>query len=162
MFFFNDKNDDDKNDDDKNDDDKNVEYGKVPFITFICVILSKLAYLPECGFLPRYEQIFGQRKIGNLSRYCNNDQPFVNLDDDIEYNPIPTSVLTAIKDAHIADIFNDKKIFKKCKDIEFYTDSASNEKFIDFIKYAEFFNILNGSTNKKKNDFKTKYEWRWF
>jgi hypothetical protein len=154
MFFFNDKNDDDKNDDDKNDDDKNVEYGKVPFITFICVILSKLAYLPECGFLPRYEQIFGQRKIGNLSRYCNNDQPFVNLDDDIEYNPIPTSVLTAIKDAHIADIFNDKKIFKKCKDISFYTDSASNEKFIDFIKYAEFFNILNGSTNKKKTTLK--------
>jgi hypothetical protein len=149
MFFF---------DNDKNESineptieyGNKVEYGKVPFITFICVILSKLAYLPDCGFLPRYEQIFGQRKIGKMTKYCNNGQPFVHLDDDNDYNPIPTSVLTSIKDAHITDIFNDKKIFKKCKDIQFYTDTASNEKFIDFIKYAEFFNILNGSTNKKK------------
>jgi hypothetical protein len=155
MFFFN---SDNKNDNDKNDNDKNnshstegkVEYGKVPFITFICVILSKLAYLPDCGFLPRYEQIFGQTKKINLTRFCNNGQPFVHLDDDFEYNPIPQSVLTAIKDAHIEDIFNDKKIYKNCKDINFYTDTASNEKFVDFIKYAEFFNILNGSTNKKR------------
>ena len=89
-----------------------------------------------------------------MTKYCNNGQPFVHLDDDIEYNPIPSSVLTAIKDAHIEDIFNDKKIFKKCKDISFYTDSASKEKFVDFIKYAEFFNILNGSTNKKKTTLK--------
>jgi len=153
MFFF---------DNDKNESineptieyDNNVEYGKVPFITFICVILSKLAYLPDCGFLPRYEQIFGQKKIGKITRYCNNGQPFIKIADDIEYNPIPSSVLTAIKDAHIEDIFNDKKIFKKCKDISFYTDSASNEKYVDFIKYAEFFNILNGSTNKKMRSLK--------
>jgi hypothetical protein len=153
MFFFNDKNDN-NNDESINEPTieygNKVEYGKVPFITFICVILSKLAYLPDCGFLPRYEQIFGQKKIGKMTKYCNNGQPFVHLDDDIDYNPIPTSVLTSIKDAHITDIFNDKKIFKKCKDIKFYTDTASNEKFVDFIKYAEFFNILNGSTNKKK------------
>ena len=150
MFFFNDNRNDESINEKTIEDDKKVEYGKVPFITFICVILSKLAYLPNCGFLPRYEQIFGQKKIGKMTKYCNNGQPFVHLDDDIEYNPIPSSVLTAIKDAHIEDIFNDKKIFKKCKDISFYTDSASKEKFVDFIKYAEFFNILNGSTNKKK------------
>lgn len=153
MFFF---------DNDKNESineptieyGNKVEYGKVPFITFICVILSKLAYLPDCGFLPRYEQIFGQKKIGKLTRFCNNGQPFIKIDDDIEYNPIPTSILTAIKEAHIEDIFNDNKIFKKCKDIKFYTDSASNNKFVDFIKYAEFFNILNGSTNNKMRSFK--------
>lgn len=149
MFFFNNENNDEILIEEK-DDKKVVEYGKVPFITFICVILSKLAYLPDCGFLPRYEQIFGQKKIANLSRYCNNGQPFIKLDSDIEYNPIPTSIFNAIKNANIEDIFKDQKIFKKCQDITFYTDSASNEKFVDFIKYAEFFNILNGSTNKKK------------
>ena len=153
MFFFNSDNNESINEK-TIEDDKKVEYGKVPFITFICVILSKLAYLPDCGFLPRYEQIFGQKKIGKITRYCNNGQPFIKIGDDIEYNPIPSSVLTAIKDAHIEDIFNDKKIFKKCKDISFYTDSASNEKFVDFIKYAEFFNILNGSTNKKIRSLK--------
>ena len=149
MFFF--------NDDNKNDNtstEVKVEYGKVPFITFICVILSKLAYLPDCGFLPRYEQIFGSNKLTHMSKFCNNDQPFIHLDDDIEDNPIPTSILTAIKEAHIEDIFKDNKIFKKCKDITFYTDTASNEKFVDFIKYAEFFNILNGSTNKKHKALK--------
>ena len=156
MFFFNNKNNDEiliEEKDDKKVEKKEygqVEYGRVPFITFICVILSKLAYLPDCGFLPRYEQIFGQKKIANSSRYCNNRQPFIKLDSDIEYNPIPTSIFNAIKDANIEDIFNDSKIFKKCQDINFYTDSVSNEKFVDFIKYAEFFNILNGSTNKRK------------
>ena len=150
MFFFNNENNDGEEDivDDKKVE--KVEYGQVPFITFICVILSKLAYLHDCGFLPRYEQMFGQKKIGKITSYCNNGQPFIKLDNDIEYNPIPASILTAIKDANIEDIFNDSKIFKKCQDIPFYTDSSSNEKFVDFIKYAEFFNILNGSTNKKK------------
>ena len=131
MFFFNDEED---NNGEEDIDDKKVEYGKVPFITFICVILSKLAYLPDCGFLPKYEQIFGQKKLTNLSRHCNNGQPFIKLDDDIEYNPIPASILTAIKDAHIEDIFNDSKIFKKCRDINFYTDSASNKKFVDLLR----------------------------
>jgi len=149
MFFFNNTNDT-KEDDKKVVEYGQVEYGKVPFITFICVILSKLAYLPDCGFLPRYEQIFGQTKIANLSKYCNYEQPFIKLDDVIEYNPIPASIFKAIKDANIEDIFKDQKIFKNCQDITFYTDSASNEKFVDFIKYAEFFNILNGSTNKRK------------
>jgi hypothetical protein len=157
MFFFNNEENNDEILIEEKDDKKvekkeygQVEYGKVPFITFICVILSKLAYLPDCGFLPRYEQIFGEKKIANSSRYCNNAQPFIKLDSDIEYNPIPTSIFNAIKDANIEDIFNDSKIFKKCQDINFYTDSVSNEKFVDFIKYAEFFNILNGSTNKRK------------
>ena len=169
MFFFNNENNDEILIEEK--DDKKVEkveygqveygqveYGRVPFITFICVILSKLAYLPDCGFLPRYEQIFGEKKIAKLSRYCNNGQPFVKIEDDIEYNPIPASIFKAIKDAHIEDIFNDSKIFKKCQDINFYTDSGSNEKFVDFIKYAEFFNILNGSTNKRKIKAKERLE----
>jgi hypothetical protein len=153
MFFFNNQNNDQE---DIVDDKKvekveygQVEYGKVPFITFICVILSKLAYLPECGFLPKYEQIFGSNKLTKISKYCNYEQPFIKLDDDNEYNPIPASIFKAIKDARIEDIFKDQKIFKKCQDITFYTDSASNEKFVDFIKYAEFFNILNASTNKR-------------
>ena len=150
MFFFNSNSNSNNDSPSIADNIKKVEYGKVPFITFICVVLSKLAYLPDCGFLPRYEEIFGSTKLIKMSKYCNNEQPFVHLDGDIEYNPIPSSILTAIKEARIEDIFNDKKIFKKCKDITFYTDTASNEKFVDFIKYAEFFNILNGSTNKKK------------
>jgi hypothetical protein len=77
MFFFNDKNDD-KNDDKKVEYGK-VEYGKVPFITFICVILSKLAYLPECGFLPRYEQIFGQKKIGKTIKYIVVEEDLLSV-----------------------------------------------------------------------------------
>jgi hypothetical protein len=153
MFFFNNTNDTNEENDGKKVgkvEYEKVEYGQVPFITFICVILSKLAYLPDCGFLPKYEQFFGQKKIGKITRHCNNGQPFIKLDNDIEYNPIPASIFKAIKDARIEDIFKDQKIFKKCQDITFYTDSASNEKFVDFIKYAEFFNILNGSTNKRK------------
>jgi len=149
MFFFNNENNDETLIKETEDGKKKVEYGKVPFITFICVILSKLAYLPDCGFFPRYLQIFDSTKLTKMSRYCNNGQPFIKLYD-IEYNPIPASIMKAIKDARIEDIFNDSKIFKKCQDITFYTDSASNEKFVDFIKYAEFFNILNGSTNKRK------------
>ena len=158
MFFFNDNNKQLKENNDNNkqlkekSEDKEilVEYGTVPFVTFICVILSKLAYLQDCGFLPRYEQIFMSGRLRQrISQFCNNGQPVIHLDEDDAYNPIPTSALTAIKDAHFQDIFNDQKIFKNCKDIDFYTDSSTNNKYVDFIKYAKFFNLLNGSTNKK-------------
>ena len=156
MFFFNDNNDNNDNNKqlkEKSEDNEEygkVEYGKVPFVTFICVILSKLAYLQDCGFLPRYEQIFMSGRLRQrISQFCNNGQPVIHLDEDDAYNPIPTSALTAIKDAHVQDIFNDQKIFKNCKDIDFYTDSSTNNKYVDFIKYAKFFNLLNGSTNKK-------------
>ena len=149
MFFFNENNDNNKQLKEKTEYGK-VEYGKVPFVTFICVILSKLAYLQDCGFLPRYEQIFMSGRLRQrISQFCNNGQPVIHLDEDDAYNPIPTSALTAIKDAHVQDIFNDQKIFKNCKDIDFYTDSLTNNKYVDFIKYAKFFNLLNGSTNKK-------------
>jgi hypothetical protein len=153
MFFFNDNNyKEETNETNTNKDNKEeiiVEYGNIPFITFICVILSKLAYLPDCGFLPRYEQIFGSEKyIPVISKICNRGQPVNYLTTDIEYNPIPTTILTAIKEAHIQDIFSDQKIYKHCKNIEFYTDTHSNQQFVNFIKYAKFFNFLNGSTNK--------------
>ena len=148
MFFFNDNNKEETNENQENQEN-NIEYGNIPFITFICVILSKLAYLPDCGFLPRYEQIFGSEKyIPYISRFCNRGQPVNYLTSNIEYNPIPTTILTAIKEAHIEDIFSDQKIYKHCKNIEFYTDTHSNHQFVNFIKYAKFFNFLNGSTNK--------------
>ena len=164
MFFFNDNNKEETIETNENKEAKEniVEYGNIPFITFICVILSKLAYLPDCGFLPRYEQIFGSEKyIPVISKICNRGQPVNYLTTDIEYNPIPTTILTAIKEAHIQDIFSDQKIYKHCKNIEFYTDNHSNQQFVNFIKYAKFFNFLNGSTNKgeintntNKNDTK--------
>lgn len=148
MFFFNDNNKEETNETNENKE-QIIEYGNVPFITFICVILSKLAYLPDCGFLPRYEQIFGSEKyVPVISKICNRGQPVNYLRTNIEYNPIPTSILTAIKEAHIQDIFSDQKIYKHCKNIEFYTDNHSNQQFVNFIKYAKFFNFLNGSTNK--------------
>ena len=151
MFFFNNDDNEKLIDNKENKEENKVEYGKVPFVTFICVILSKLAYLQDCGFLPRYEQIFVSGRLRQqISRFCNNGQPIIHLDEDDAYNPIPSSALTAIKDAQVQDIFNDQKIFKNCKDIQFYTDSSTNNKYVDFIKYAKFFNLLNGSTNKKE------------
>jgi hypothetical protein len=160
MFFFNDNNYKEETNETNETNENIIEYGNIPFITFICVILSKLAYLPDCGFLPRYEQIFGSEKyIPVISKICNRGQPVNYLRTNIEYNPIPTTILTAIKEAHIEDIFSDQKIYKHCKNIEFYTDNHSNQKFVNFIKYAKFFNFLNGSTNKgeintNKNDTK--------
>ena len=46
MFFFNSDKNESINEQTIEYGNK-VEYGKVPFITFICVILSKLAYLPD-------------------------------------------------------------------------------------------------------------------
>ena len=34
-----------------------MNLGTVPFVTFMGVVLSRLSYLPDCGFIKRYEQI---------------------------------------------------------------------------------------------------------
>jgi hypothetical protein len=38
-----------------------------PFITFIAVILTRLAYLSDCGFLLRYYEIFGTNGWMNIT-----------------------------------------------------------------------------------------------
>jgi len=128
--------------------------GNVSLITFIGTVMSRLTYLKDCGYLERYMQIFGDHDINlysNTDDYkimtkCKQytDPPIFN--DTLKANPIPTSVLTSIKNANITGIFDDANVYTEGPNVKFFTNS-DDKKYVDFLNYAKHVNYVNRETN---------------
>lgn len=128
--------------------------GNVSLITFIGTVMSRLTYLKDCGYLERYMQIFGDHDINlysNTDDYkimtkCKQytDPPVFN--DTLKANPIPTSVLSSIKNANITGIFNDDNVYTEGPNVKFFTNS-DGKKYVDFLNYAKHVNYVNRETN---------------
>ena len=48
------------------------KYGEIPFITFFCTVLSRLAYLPDQGFIKAYANIMGPIFPIKFLQYVSN------------------------------------------------------------------------------------------
>lgn len=133
----------------------NPGIGNVNFITFIGVVFSRLAYLSDCGFIRRYNMIFGnQARNKDFYNSLQDASLRVNQPPCIQYNsppvftnttpyPIGDCVLNKIGSARIEDIFNDALVFKG---MNLYT--FNGQQYVNFTPYAKHINYVNGEASE--------------
>jgi hypothetical protein len=133
----------------------NPGIGNVNFITFIGVVFSRLAYLSDCGFIRRYNMIFGnQARNKDFYNSLQDASLRVNQPPCIQYKsppvftnttpyPIGDCVLNKIGSARIEDIFNDALVFKG---MNLYT--FNGQQYVNFIPYAKHINYVNGEASE--------------
>jgi hypothetical protein len=105
---------------------KTKTYGKVPFFTFYCTVLSRLAYLKNDRFLKVYLDIFGSE--------------------------IPLSLLTDINKLNIKDIFkpDDKNYNLREPKVQSYVTTENSKNILDISKMAKAINIVFKDIEKKQ------------
>lgn len=114
-----------------------------PFITFIAVILTRLAYLSDCGFLLRYYEIFGTNGWMNInqnntieSNFCKQFISRQNFEESYidKIKPISDDILNNINTLNILNIFDNTT---------FNTIPECN----NFIPLAKYVNYVNGESS---------------
>lgn len=101
-------------------------YGKVPFVTFYCTVLSRLAYLKNDRFLKVYLDIFGSE--------------------------IPLSLLTDINQLDIKDIFKpDGQNYNLIEpNVQSYIGMENGTKILDISEMANAINKVFKDTTKEQ------------
>ena len=129
--------------------------GNVNFITFIGAVFSRLAYLSDCGFIIRYNMIFGdQARSKDYYTFLQDIRKSINQPPCIQYSsppvftniepyPIGDCVLNKIGGASIDNIFDDASVFTG---MNLYT--FEGKQYVNFTPYAKHINYVNGEASE--------------
>ena len=126
---------------------KKDKYGEIPFIVFYCVVLSRLAYLPDQGFIKSYSNIFGpiipEESLSYISKKATSEPlQFIN---DISYkyelNDYAPKINSTIQKV-------ENQLLKKTENISFSKDKKEingNIKHISIAwsKYGEIYVVTD-------------------